>query len=42
MPKDIGQAVLYRLNSFNESNGGKVQFGSLSEGCKEMLSETMA
>lgn len=40
--EDMGQAVLYTLNSFNESNGGKVQFGSLSEGCKEMLSETMA
>ena len=39
--EDMGQAVLYTLNSFNESNGGEVKFASLSEGCKEMLSETM-
>jgi len=40
--EDTGQAVLYTLNAFSESSGGKVNFGSLAEGCKEMLSETMA
>jgi len=34
--------VLYTLNAFSESSGGNVKFGSLSEGCKEMLSESMA
>lgn len=40
--EDMGQAVLYTLNTFSESSGGKVKFGTLSEGCKEMLSETIA
>ena len=40
--EDMGQAVLYTLNSFSESSGGHVKFGSLSEGCKDMLAETMA
>ena len=35
------QAMLYTLNSFSESSGGNVNFGSLSEGCKAMLSETV-
>ncbi len=40
--EDVGQALLYTLNTFSESSGGHVNFGTLSEGCKEMLSETVA
>jgi EAL domain-containing protein (putative c-di-GMP-specific phosphodiesterase class I) len=39
--EDMCQAMLYTLNSFSESSGGNVNFGSLSEGCKAMLSETV-
>ena len=40
--EDMGQAVLYTLNTFSESSGGNVKFGSLSEGCKDMLADTVS
>jgi len=40
--EDMGKAVLYTLNSFSELSGGNVKFGSLSEGCKDMLADTVS
>ncbi len=40
--EDMSQALTYTLNSFAESNGRAVNFGTLSDGCKQMLAETMS
>ena len=39
--EDLGQALLYALNTYSESGGASIKFGTLTEGCVDMLSETM-
>ena len=39
--EESAQAVLYTLNKFSEEEAGAFSFTKLSEGCSQMLSETM-
>jgi EAL domain-containing protein (putative c-di-GMP-specific phosphodiesterase class I)/GGDEF domain-containing protein len=39
--EDMSQALMYTLNNFVESSGSAIAFGSLTEGCKGMLAETV-